>query len=230
MNKIGERVSFEEIRLKNYGIFYGDFTFSFSDTRTVFYGLPGCGRTTIFEAMKNLGPVDGVTVSAQSKSREILVEVKIRGNSDLISKFKEIIFFDYETWRMHLKNDFSGFFSGFSDNDVLSLTKKIFSILLKRKPHKIKVHSDLDPRVMAMEECFCLYLAQIFALREISNISLPFVADRPFGFLGEDLRSTVREFFNQYGGQQIFFHGISEMSEEFLECDKVYRLGQEYCP
>ncbi len=60
---------FEKLSMQNYGVFQGSNEFVFNNQRTVIMGANGTGKTTIFNALANLGPAPGVEPNIRADSR-----------------------------------------------------------------------------------------------------------------------------------------------------------------
>jgi len=210
-------VRFMKLSLNNYGVFKGSNVFVFDEHRTIITGAHGTGKTTIVNALANLGPVTGVERNIYSEVPEMSVDVVTTGDRNLIKSYKKLIFLDGHEPQMIMKNKEEVLSNILNNKDrvmIIDETKSIFRRLLVEKPHKIKLHSDLKPNLMAGGEHVCIGYAYIFAIRNVLGIDLPIVIDSPYGLLDPNLINGVREFLLEQSCQQILLSWDDEFTKE----------------
>ena len=208
-------VRFEKLHLHNYGVFFGSHDFVFERQQTIIVGGCGAGKTTIVNALANLGPARGIKPNSEANPQEMSAKVTTSGNPKLIEKYRILIFLGSEAV-VHIAKNQETILSEFPDapkNTVKDEIETIFRALLKEKPHKIKAHQDLEPHVMAGSETVCLGYAFAFAVRKVLNLDIPAVFDSPCGLLDPEGRNGFYSFLKQQPCQQILLCSASELDK-----------------
>jgi|AP95_1055475.scaffolds.fasta_scaffold18981_5 ABC-type glutathione transport system ATPase component len=220
-------IRFEKLHLHNYGIFYGSHDFVFERQQTIIVGDPGSGKTTIVNALANLGPARGVKPNFEANPQEMSVKVSTSGNPKLVEKYISLIFLGTDA-AVHLAKNQETILSEFPDaphkNTVKDEMGVIFRALLKEKPHKIKAHQDLEPHIMAMGETVCLGYAFEFTVRKVLNLDIPAVFDSPCELLDPQGRNGFYSFLKQQPFQQIMVCSASELDKNEGHY-KLHRAG-----
>lgn len=93
-------VRFEKLHLHNYGVFLGSNDFVFDRKRTLIVGASGTGKTTIVNALANLGRAPGVKPHFHADPPEMSVNVSTSGDRELVKKYGSIIFLESESAAM----------------------------------------------------------------------------------------------------------------------------------
>lgn len=210
-------VRFVKLHLRNYGIFLGSNEFNFDRHRTLILGRCGTGKTTIVNALAQLGLAQGVKAHIHAKHPEMSVEVVTKGNRKLVNEWNSVIFLSYEFTELAMFNQ-EALFTGILNHQYLETVRtearEIFQTMLYRKPWKIESHKDLSPRTMAAGERACLGYAFAFAVRKVLNLDLPVVLDSPYGRIDSEKRQAVRAFLRDQPCQQILLGSELEFDEE----------------
>ncbi len=210
-------VRFLKLHLKNYGIFLGPNEISFDRHCTLIIGMGGTGKTTIVNALANLGPAKGVKPHFKAKSTEMSIDVVTEGNRSCIKKYSSLIFLSHGFTEFHILGKESLFADILNNHQLEAVreeARKLFCTILFTKPWKIEAHEDLNPDIMAAGERICLGYAYAFAVRKVLNLDLPVVLDSPYGRLDDMLRNPVRAFLKEQSCQQIMFGCEHEFDEE----------------
>ena len=219
-------VRFEKLSLHNYGIFHGSNDFVFNRQRTLIVGAGGTGKTTIMNALDNLGTAPGVKPYFGADSQETYVTVSTYGNPELVKKYGSVIFLGGE----FRSSDQEALFADVLDEQcriaIKDEARTIFCTLLERKPWKLKAHRDLDSNMMAVGEMVCLSFAFAFAVRKALNLDLPVVLDNPYGCLDSKLTASVSAFLGQQECQQILLLSETEYAMIYEGNDVHYKLGR----
>ena len=183
-------VRFDEIYLKDYGIFSGSHSFSFNEGTTVIASGNGCGKTTVFNALARLGPDPAVRPNRYSKTPDLSVEVVTRGNRDLITKYHSLIFVDGESVSK-LAND-----PDKAANDPCLL--KWDSVYESGPYPRLK-----ESRGWSLNEKTLYGWALVVAARDQLKIDLPLVLEIPDYHLEIRFRKALAELLDTLPGQQI---------------------------
>ena len=219
-------VLFEKVCLDDYGVFLGLNEFLFDRHLTLIMGAGGTGKTTIMNALSNLGPAEGVEPNFHADSPEMSVSVTINGDRELVKKYASIIFLDSESAITLANTDLeAAFIDVLNDNHRITIkdeVRAIFQTMLEGKPSKMELYKDLTPALMTHGENICLGYAYAFAFRKALNLDLPCVFDDPYGCLDLELRDGVQKFLRQQEYQQILL-----LSEFKCEDEAHYILDRE---
>ena len=86
-------VRFEKLHLHNYGVFFGSHNFMFERQQTIIVGDHATGKTTIVNALANLGPARGVKPNLEANPQEMSVKVSTSGNPKFVEKYSN--FFEW---------------------------------------------------------------------------------------------------------------------------------------
>jgi hypothetical protein len=207
-----ESVRFEKLDLHNYGVFFGSHNFMFERQQTIIVGDHATGKTTIVNALANLGPARGVKPNLEANPQEMSVKVSTSGNPKFVEKYSNLIFLGSEA-AVHLARNPETILSKFPGAPVKDEVGAIFRALLKEKPHKVKAHQDLEPNLMASSEVVCLGYAFVFAVRKVLNLDIPAVFDSPCGLLDPEGRNGFYSFLKQQPFQQIILCRASKLDE-----------------
>lgn len=209
-------VRFEKILLQNYGIFLGSNEIIFDQNSTFIVGTGGVGKTTLVDALANLGPVSGVKPHHGVDSSEMSVTVTTSGNRELVKKYGSVIFLDVNKMleSSYQETVLTDILNDQNRNVVKDEAREIFRVMLSQNFGKIESHQDLNPNTMPAGERICLGYAYIFALRKVLNLDLPVVFDSHFGMLDLQLRQAVRAFLKEQPYQQIILGNEQEFNEE----------------
>ena len=222
MKKTGrDFVRFDEIRIENYGILSGSYSFTFSEDRTVIAGSNGSGKTTLFNALASLGPDPRVGPNRYSDSAHMEVEVLTSGNQDLIAKYRQLIFLNCES--LHYLADepdksAHNLSYGESATELANAAWDRFKYMAgmtaytKSKPFK------------PIEECkYWAYgektwygLALILAARGNVNIDLPLVLDGPLSILDSHHREILAYYLDNIAGQQIMLENSRKVDQRYF--------------
>ena len=212
-------VRIEKLSFRDYGTFSDMNELIFDSQRTLIIGEGGTGKTTIFNALVNLGPAKGIKAHMHAEHPEMSVDVVTNGNRALINDYRNIIFLNCVS--VHL------FAESYYDQTLKNIeeeTRTIFQTILEHKPHKIKMHRDLSPKLMAFSERSCLGFAVIFAVRNKCDLDLPIVLDSPYGYLDTETRQGFAEFLKSQSCQQI----VLGHEAEFMEVEDKPHYLLEY--
>jgi hypothetical protein len=201
-------VRIEKLSLRDYGIFSDMNEIMFDSRRTLIIGGGGTGKTTIFNALVNLGPAKRITAHMHAEHPEMSVEVEISGNRTLIKDYRNIIFLNGESVCL-----FANSFYDQTLNTLEDETRAIFQTILHHKSHKIKMHRNLSPKLMAAGERSCLGYAVVFALRKIRDLDVPVVMESPYGLMDMETRTGFSEFLKNEPCQQILLGTETEFME-----------------
>lgn len=209
-------VRFVKLHLRNYGIFSGSNELNFDRHRTLIVGSCGTGKTTIVNALAQLGPAKGVKANVHVKHPEMSVEVVTKGNRKLVNEYSSLIFLseEIELSMFNQEAPFAGILNHQNLEAVRTEAREIFQTVLHRKPWKLEPHKDLITRTMATGERVCLGYAFAFAIRKVMNLDLPVVLDSPYGRLDSEKRQAVRAFLKDQPCQQILLGSELEFDEE----------------
>lgn len=210
-------VRFVKLHLRNYGIFLGSNEFNFDRHRTLIFGRCGTGKTTIVNALAQLGPTKGVKANIHAKNPEMSVEVVTKGNRNLVNEFSSVIFLSCEHTELPVFNQeapFTGILNHENLEAVRTETREMFQTVMHQKPWKLEPYKDLILRTMAAGERVCLGYAFAFAIRKVLNLDLPVVMDSPYGRLDSEKRQAVRAFLKDQPCQQILLGSELEFDEE----------------
>ena len=201
-------VRFDEIYLKDYGIFSGSHSFSFNEGTTVIASGNGCGKTTVFNALARLGPDPAVRPNRYSKTPDLSVEVVTRGNRDLITKYHSLIFDDGESVSM---------LANYPDKAATDLCYGQSSTAIKdaawdRLTYLLKWDSVYEsgpyPRLeeslgWSLNEKTLYGWALVVAARDQLKMDLPLVLEIPDYHLEIRFRKALAELLDTLPGQQI---------------------------
>jgi tetratricopeptide (TPR) repeat protein len=206
-------VRFEKILLQNYGIFIGSNEIIFDQNNTF---IVGAGKTTIVDALANLGPVSGVKPHRGVDSSEMSVTVTTSGNRELVKKYGSVIFLDVNKMleSSYQETVLTDILNDQNRNAVKDEAREIFRAMLSINSGKIEFHHDLNPNAMPAGERICLGYAYIFAVRKVLKLDLPVVFDSHFGMLDLQLKQVVRTFLKEQHYQQIILGCQDEFNEE----------------
>ena len=210
---ISNSVRFVKLRLKNYGIFGGDNLIEFNSHRTLIVGQSGLGKTTIWKALRQLGPVPGVDANICNNALQMSLEIDVltAGNRSLIERYRGIIFLSAETEYPSSFHELP--FAVDLDRTSLDLvrneTNKIFRTFVSNEKRHNDFLEDLDSKSMLPGERLCLVLAYAFAYRRIMNLDVPVVLDSPFVVLTYEQRNSIRSFLKKQLFQQIIIGSYS---------------------
>jgi len=210
-------VRFVKIHLNNYGIFSGSQELDFSRHRTLILGRNGTGKTTIVNALAQLGPVQGVKPNNRAMRPDMSVDVVTKGNRDLVKEHSSLIFLSSESRELPMFNQeapFTGMLSHQNGEAVRTEAWETLHAMLYRKPWKAESRKDLSPLTMAAGEQVCFVFAYAFAVRKVLNLDLPVVLDSPYSRIDSQQRWAVRTFLKEQPYQQILLGNESEFSEE----------------
>ena len=210
-------VHFIKLHLRNYGVFLGSNELNFDRHQTFILGRSGTGKTTIVNALAQLGPAQGVKANSHALNPEMSVEVVTKGNRKLVNEYGSVIFLSCESTELPMFNmdaPSTGILSRQNWEAVRDGAREIFRTMLHRKPWKIEPHKDLSPGTMAAGERVCLGYAYAFAVRKVLSLDLPVVLDSPYSRLDSQLRHAVRAFLQEQPYQQILLGVESEFDEE----------------
>ena len=206
-------VHFVTLHLRDYGVFLGSNELNFNRHQTLIVGIGGTGKTTIVNALAQLGPEISIKANIQAKLPDMSVEVVTKGNRDLIKIYDTIIFLSFEStdlsWWFNQKHKFT-LLNYESLESVRSEAKEIFQTMLHRKSGG----KDLKPSIMAAGERVCLGYAFTFAVRKVLNLDLPVVLDSPYGRIDSEKRQAVRAFLKDQPCQQILLGSELEFDKE----------------
>jgi len=210
-------VRFIKLYLRDYGVFLGSNEIDFDQKRTLIIGCGGTGKTTIFNALANLGPAIEVKPHFQAKSHEMSVEVVTEGNRNLIKEYSRLIFLDDESIYSNMFNNEDPFID-ILDHQQLKAVKdearEIFQTILYRTPWEIEAHKDLKFNAMAAGERICLGYAYTFAVRKVLNLDLPIVFDEPYARIDLLLKQKLNTFLQNQPCQQIILRHKDTHSKE----------------
>jgi hypothetical protein len=210
-----DSVRINKLYLRDYGIFAGINELVFDRHRTLIVGQGGTGKTTIFNALANMGPAVRIKPNARVESPQMSIDVVTSGNRVLLNDHRDIIFLRCESVET-LAFKKKSFINNFDDHMVKTLddeTQAIFHNILHHKPHKIRVHHNLNPKLMAAGERFCLGLSLVFAVRKSTNLALPVVMESPYGWIDAEARKGLSEFLKRETCQQILLGSEEEFRE-----------------
>jgi ABC-type thiamine transport system ATPase subunit len=197
-------VRFVKLHLRNYGIFLGSNDLNFDRHRTLIVGMNGTGKTTIVNALAQLGSVKGVKAHIRTKHSEMSVEVVTEGNRKLVNEYNSLIFLSEELRELPIPDQAA----------VRTEAWETLQTMLHRKYWNIDTYKDFTPPTMAAGERVCFGYAYAFAVRKVLNLDLPVVLDSPYARLDSDLRQRVSAFLKDQPCQQILLGGESEFNEK----------------
>ena len=219
---------FISLRLQDYKVFGGLNDLRFNRHRTLIVGDRGTGKTTIVEALENLGPPkrDQKTLTLKDQPGSSLAIVT-EGNRELIKKYRSLIFINRESDRnlamYGQEPELEGMVPNSARKTVASKTRSIFKRILYHKPGKIDSHRDLNPQIMAAGERICFGYALVFAVREVLKLDIPVIFDSPYAMLDKELRKGMRDFLKTQPCQQILLgHECEFLKEERPKYILVY--------
>jgi ABC-type glutathione transport system ATPase component len=196
-----DSVYFKQAILHNYGPFEGRNSISFRRHRTVIGGPSGSGKSTIFNTLAHLGAIGRLTRSDSNESSH--VDISVEGDSQIIKDYHRLIFLQPESgvraqpaWEdeitdVYLTKDQMPTFRARTTSIFNTLT----SISLETK------NAGTDE--MSHGERHGLYLAQMFAVRQLLPLHLPVVIERPFAGVDLPQRQRTNEFLKSQHTQQI---------------------------
>lgn len=209
-------VRFIKLYLRNYGVFLGSNEIDFDRYCTLIIGNSGTGKTTIVNALANLGPATGIKPHFQAKNPEMSVDIVTEGNRNLVKEYSRLIFLDEKSIYSPMFNNEDPLIDILNYQQLKAVKdegREIFQTMLSRKTWKIEAHKDLNPNTMTAGERICFGYAYSFAVRKILNLDLPAVLDTPFGRLDLQLKQAVCTFPKDQPCQQIMFLGGYEFDE-----------------
>lgn len=159
----------------------------------------------------------------RTENPKMSVDVVTSGNRALLKDHRDIIFLRCVSLQTLAEKHF--LINNFDDHVVKKLeeeTKAAFHKILQYKPHKMRIHHGLDPKLMAAGERFSLGLSVVFAVRKATNLDLPLVMDSPYGWLDAETRKGLSEFLKRETCQQILLGSEEEFRE--VEDEPYYLL------
>jgi len=217
-------VQFENLSLRNYETFFEYSAIKFSSSRTVIVNRNGFGKTTIFNALKHLGPAPNVQPSFGAENQEIFVKVETAGNRDFVTQYSKLIFIDDDAY-FELEKSASIGKEAFLDFG--QARQEIFERLSVFWAPKLPNCSDIDlnPNGFPMGIIFCARLSAIFAVRNNLDIDLPIVFDSVFGMIDIQLRKGIKEYLSSLNCQQIWLCSACELDGEEIDYELV--IGQK---
>lgn len=224
-----DSVRIDKLCLEDYGVFRGMNEILFDRPRTIIAGPGGTGKTTIFCALANQGPAAGVRPNASSVGLKMYAEVMTSGNRALLKVHRDIIFLRCESLQiLAIRREF--FINGLDTHRAGLLEEEAmaaFRKILQYKPHKARIHHDLDPKLMAAGERFCLGLSWVFSVRRASGLDLPIVMDSPYGWIDKETRQGLSEYLRGETCQQILIGSEAEFREagDRITCSLAYADG-----
>ncbi len=144
----------------------------------------------------------------------MFVEVVTSGNRALLMVHRDIIFVRCAALQtLAIEKDFSKSTFHARMRSLEEASTATFHKILQYKPHKLRIHHDLDPKLMAAGERFCLGLSLVFAMRKATDLDLPIVMDSPYGWTDKETRKGLSEFLEKETCQQILLGSETEFSE-----------------
>lgn len=214
-----------KLTLRDYGVFQAGNELEFFPHRTVVTGASGTGKTTIAQALANLGPAPGVKPNIEAKQPSMSAEVETSGDRDLIRRYGHLIFLACEAntdlSREILTKEVDAFSDGPDGRSLKGIranARELFKRLLA--PHKIPANQNFNRQGMSAEEAACFNYAFAFACRELLCLDVPVVFDSPWLFFDLPTRRRVREFLQEQSCQQILIGNQHEFDTE----DKPHHL------
>jgi energy-coupling factor transporter ATP-binding protein EcfA2 len=210
-------VCFVKLHIRNYGVFLDSNEINFDRHQTLILGKCGTGKTTIVNALVQLGPVKGVKGQTHAKHPEMSVEVMTKGNRKLVNEYSSVIALSFESTELPVFSEEAPFTSILNRENLEAVrteARKIFQTMLYRKPWKIESHKDLSLFTMAAGERVCFGYAFAFAVRKVLNLDLPVVLDSPYGRIDSEKRKAVRAFLKDQPYQQILLGSELEFDDE----------------
>ena len=206
-NKHIQSLRFEKLHLHNYGIFKGSHDFIFDRQQTLIIGANGTGKTTIVDALVNLGPAAGIKPNFQTESADMSVHVSTSGYRELVNKYGDLIFLGCNAAERLINGNNASMLIKLLDDKyhdtIKDEVRRIFLALIEGKSWKLNAHRDPGTIDLAAGERVCLGYATVFAIRNALNIDLPVVLDSPYGVLDRELREGVSAFLKQQTCQLI---------------------------
>ncbi|MEI8344919.1 MAG: AAA family ATPase [Candidatus Omnitrophota bacterium] len=210
MNPKKRYLRFVSLRFRNYRVFQGVNEFRFNRHQTIIVGGSATGKTTIVEALANLGPKIGITAHLGLIRRRARSVVKTEGDRQLLHQYKDLIVLKSE--------DVMGVIEKYQRlSKVQDRARMNFQMILSRKPCKIKPHQDISPRFMAIGERQALYYAYIFAAREILELDVPVVIDDLYSCLDVELKQGLSDFLKNQSCQKILLANDHLRQEEHAD-------------
>jgi energy-coupling factor transporter ATP-binding protein EcfA2 len=217
---------FDEIHLKNYGVFSDSNSFNFNEDRTVIVLGNGSGKTTLFNALARLGPDPAVQANIYSDNVDLSVEVLTQGDRDLVTKYRQLIFVHAESARF-LANEpdeaARDLCYGQDTNELKDAAWQFFRHLVDRHSFYGPGHYPRleESRGWSVGEKLLYGYAMVVAARSRLNVDLPLVLDAPFSSLDDDYREGLTDYFDSLTGQQIMLTSPYDVGRRY---DVDYRL------
>lgn len=185
---------FKSVKLDDHKVFKGSNEIEFNRHMTVIAGPGGSGKTMIFNLLAAMGP-----------------EVETEGNREILRKYGRFFFIGPEKCEPGPGDaPWNCIPCGGHRFGAEVLARDMFSEMLALKPEKARLHSNLDPSIMAAGEERCLRYAETFAALQVIKMDLPVVIDSPFGMLDAELRRGVSAFLRRQPRQIVLLCLVSE--------------------
>jgi len=218
-------VCIEKINLCNYGIFEGKNEFEFDRQTTVIAGYSNSGKSTMFNALRSLGPVTGVQPHIAARLQSMSVTVTISGDRELVNKYRDLIFIDGEAHEIALEGLLPG---NLSKNQIIKIeneARNIFFTFTSTDKGSSASFMDLKYAQLNVRERVCLKYAFVFAARKILKLDVPAVFASPFGCIDYKLTASLNDFFDQQTCQQIYIIGTNQADRISPRCKIQYLMS-----